>query len=563
MKRPSTSILEGRAVQARRLPRRAALRDLSLLAAGVALLTACAPRGSSLPLAQPTPQSSTPALVPSLDTRPAPTAHPAGAPRPGGTLISTRTTDAPDLDPQLTPGLARQRVTMLTYNALLKLSPDMAIQPDLAETWKVSADGKQVDVTLRKGVMWHPPVRRELTADDVKFSYDRLLRELPGKADLAIVDSVDVLDKYSVRFTLSIPNAGILATMADPRWGAIVNRETVEAHGDLRTVAVGTGPFILDEWMPGQEMKLHRNPEYFEKGRPYVENLVLKVVPDEATTIAGLKTGAIHHAMLDDPRGYDQVKGPATLQTYRTPRLGYEFLSFNQANPPFNKPEVVQAINYAVDREECIKSAAAGFAVLTAPATPPMKQWQLSESQWQPFYKLSLEKARALLAQAGYPNGFETTCLTIANFSTMFANAQVIQANLKRIGITLRVESVDYPLWLQRWQRKDFELTLNTSTGFSDPDAAFYRAFHSGAQNWNNLSNPDLDRLLDDGRAVVEIEKRKAIYDKVQQILLERPGHLYLFSPEMVDVTQTSVQSFSQHPMSVLWSYQNVWLADQ
>src|SRR5262249_43374888 len=152
-----------------------------------------------------------------------------------------------------------------------------------------------------------------------------------------------------------------------------------------------------------------------------------------------------------DPRGYEQVKAQGTLQTYRTPRLGYEFLSFNQAVPPFNKREVVQAINYAVDREECIKSAAAGYAVLTAPATPPMKQWQLPESQWQPFYKLSLEKAKALLSQAGYPNGFEATCLTIANFPTMFANAQVIQANLKRIGISLKVESVDYPLWLQRW----------------------------------------------------------------------------------------------------------------
>jgi len=502
-------------------------------------------------------------LAPVLDTRPSPPARPAGAPRPGGTLIASRTADAPDLDPQLTPGLARQRVTMLAYSALLKLSTDMAIQPDLAEAWKVSPDGKQIDFRLRKGVMWHPPVRRELTADDVKFSYERLLRELPGKADLAIVDSVEMLDKYSVRFNLGAANAGILATMADPRWGAIVNRETVETHGDLRAVAVGTGPFILDEWTPGQEMKLHRNPEYFEKGKPYIENLVLRIVPDEATAMAGLKAGAIHHAMLDDPRGYEQVNAQATLQTYRTPRLGYELLSFNQAIPPFNKPEVVQAINYAVDREECIKSAAAGYAVLTAPATPPMKQWQLPESQWRPFYKLSLEKAKALLGQAGYPNGFETTCLTIASFPTMFANAQVIQANLKRIGISLKVESVDYPLWLQRWQRKDFELTLNTSTGYPDPDAAFYRAFHSSAQNWNNLSNPDLDRLLDDGRTVVEIEKRKPIYDKVQQILVERPGHLYLFAPEMVDVTQKSVQSFSQHPLSVLWSYQNVWLANQ
>jgi peptide/nickel transport system substrate-binding protein len=341
-----------------------------------------------------------------------------------------------------------------------------------------------------------------------------------------------------------------------------VNRETVEKHGDLRKVAVGTGPFILEEWEPGQEMRLRKNPDYLEKGRPYVENVILRIVPDEAPVVAGLRAGAIHHALLEDPRSYEQVKGQPGLQVHRGPRLGYDFLSVNQAHPPFNKPEVVQALSYAVDREECIKTAASGYAVLTAPATPAMKHWQLPDVQWKPYYKLDLEKAKALLARAGYPNGFEATCLTISTFPTLFTTAQVIQANLKRVGISLKVESVDYAPWLQRWQRKDFELTLNTTTGFADPDAAFYRAFHSKAQNWNSISNPELDRLLDEGRAVFEIEKRKPIYDRVQQQLLEKPGHLFLFTPEMVDVTQKSVQGFSQHPTTTLWSYQNVWLGE-
>ena len=125
---------------------------------------------------------------------------------------------------------------------------------------------------------------------------------------------------------------------------------------------------------------------------------------------------------------------------------------------------MVQAISVAVDRDECIKTAAVGYAVLTAPCTPPMKQWQLPEAQWQPYYKVDLERAKALLAQAGYPNGFEATCLTISSFPALFANAQVIQANLKRIGISLKVESVDYAPWVQRWQKKDFDLTLNTTS---------------------------------------------------------------------------------------------------
>lgn len=540
------------------------LRGAALLTVSSALMAACTPRGTpTRPPATPTPV----ALPPVFEARPTTTVSrsaggQAGAPKVGGTLIVARTVEAPNLDPQLTPSLSRQRITMLTYNNLVKLSGDMAIQPDLAETWKVSPDGKQIDFTLRKGVMWHPPVRRELIADDVKFSYERLLRDSPGKSELAAIDGVEALDKYGVRFTLNMANAGLLALMADPHWGAIVNRETVEQYGDLRKAAVGTGPFILEEWRSDQETRFRKNPEYFEKGKPYVETIVMRIVPDEATIVAGLRAGAIHHTMLEDPRSYEPVKGLPNLQVHRGPRLGYDFLSVNQALPPFSKPEVVQALSYAIDREECIKTAVSGYAVLTAPATPAMKQWQLPEAQWRPYAKLDVEKAKALLARAGYPNGFEATCLTISTFPTLFANAQVIQSNLKRIGISLKVESVDYALWVQRWQRKDFELTLNTTAGFADPDAAFYRAFHSKAQNWNNINNPELDRLLDEGRAVFEIEKRKPIYDKVQQQLLEKPGHLFLFTPEMVDVTQTSVHGFSQHPTTNLWSYQNAWLGD-
>jgi len=483
-------------------------------------------------------------------------------PRSGGILIAARTADASDLDPQLTSSLARQRITMLAYNNLVKLSSEVAIQPDLAESWKVSADGKQIDVTLRKGVLWHPPISRELTAEDVTYSYERLLRESPGKTDFAAIEGVEVLDKYHVRFVLGAANAGILAAMADSRWGAIVNRETVEKHGDLRKVMVGTGPFILEERRPGQETRFRRNPDYFEKGKPYLEQLVLRIVPDEASVVEGLSAGSIHHALLEENRHAESLKGQPTLQLHRSPRLGFDLLNLNQAVAPFNKPEVVQAIAHAVDREECIKAAAFGYAVPTAPCTPPMKQWQLPAEQWKSYYKVDLDRAKALLAKAGLPNGFEATVLTIPSIPSMFANAQVVQANLKRIGITLRVESVDYTQWVQRWQKKDFEATLNSSTGFADPDTAFYRAFHSKAQNWNNVASPELDRLLDEGRAIFEIEKRKPIYDNIQLQLLEKPGHLFLFSAEMIDVTQKTVQGFSQHPTTTLWSYQNVWLDD-
>lgn len=566
---------------ARRMPRRSFLRGAIILTGGTALLAACAPATPTAPTAAPAkpteaPKPAAPAAPAAAPTQAAPAVKPADAPaapkpadaakpaakapKPGGTLVMAKTAEATDLDPQLTSSLSRWRTTGLFYNNLVRLGTDISVQPDLAESWKVAPDGKKVDFKLRQGVKWHPPVNRELVADDVKFSYERLLKDSPGKTDFAVIEGIEVVDKYTVSFVLKEPNAGLLASMASVQWGAIVNRETVEKNGDLRKTAVGTGPFILEDWKVEQETKLKKNPEYWERGKPYVDNVVLKIIPDEANIVAGLRTGAIHHAMMEDNKNFDLLKNEAKLTAHRTSRLGYEFFNFNQKNPPFDKIQVIQAINYAVDRDELIKATAQGYGVLTAPATPPMKQWQLDKAKWEPFYKVDLERAKKLLAEAGHPNGFQMTLLTIPTLPTMFTNAQVVQAQLKKIGIDVKVESVEYALWIQRWQKKEWDATVNTTGGYPDPDTAFYRAFHSKAQNWNNYNNPDVDKLLDQGRAESDTAKRKPIYDQVQLQLLEKPAQLYLFTAEMIDFTQSFVQGFEQHPMTALWTYHNVWL---
>jgi peptide/nickel transport system substrate-binding protein len=204
-----------------------------------------------------------------------------------------------------------------------------------------------------------------------------------------------------------------------------------------------------------------------------------------------------------------------------------------------------------------IKAAASGPRRPDRPRTPP--ETVAPGNQWKPYYKVDLEKAKALLARAGYPNGFEATVLTSAHphhVRQRPGGAGQPQADRHQP----QVESVEYAPWVQRWQKKEFEATLNTTGGYADPDAAFYRAFHTKAQNWNSINYPELDRLLDDGRSVFEVEKRKPIYDKVQLQLLEKPAHLFLFSGEMIDVTQKIVQGFSQHPTTTLWNYHNVWL---
>jgi peptide/nickel transport system substrate-binding protein len=494
----------------------------------------------------------------------APRAAQDAAAKPGGTFITAKTTEAPSLDPQTQGSVSRQLRTSLIYSNLLRLDANLERQPDLAESYEVSEDGKQVSFRLRQGVKWHPPVSRELVADDVKFSYERLIAESPGKSSFASIQDIEVVDSHTVTFHLSQPDAGLLESMASSWYGSIVNRETVEQHGDLNNTAVGTGPFIVEEWAVDNELRLRKNPDYFVEGRPYVDQVLIKVIPDESNIVAGLRSNTIHHATLEDNLLFDLLEGEGNLTTFRSQRLGFELMNINNSVPPFDKLQVRQAMSAAIDRAELINVVAGGHAQLTAPASPALKQWQLPEEQWKPFYQPDLDKAKQLLAEAGLPNGFASKLTIITGYPTMASGAQVIQANLKRIGIDLEIESLEAAVWAPRSLSKDpnewFPLMLNITPGWTDPDHYFYRWFHSGALNINNWSDPEVDALVAEGRATLDFAQRKAIYDKVQLLFLERIPMTWHFSPELIDVTQNYVQGYWQHPTSYPLSFSDVWL---
>ena len=202
-----------------------------------------------------------------------------------------------------------------------------------------------------------------------------------------------------------------------------------------------------------------------------------------------------------------------------------------------------------VDRAQILRVAAAGFGRLTAPATAPMKQWQIPEDQWMRYYKPDVDKAKKLLADAGYPNGFAVKLWVIPTFPTMVTGAPVVAANLKRIGINAEIENVEYAVWIKRWLAKDFDMTMNTTPGYGDPDTAFFRALHSTkGQNWNSSSLPELDGMLEEGRRTLDPKRRKEIYDKVQIMILEKVPHLWLFSADTSTSARTTSRAGSPAP---------------
>ena len=258
---------------------------------------------------------------------------------------------------------------------------------------------------------------------------------------------------------------------------------------------------------------------------------------------------------------FNLLKDEKSLTGYRSSRLGYDYLNITATRGPLKDVRVRQAISWAVDRSQVMRVATAGFGRLTAPATGPMKAWQLPEEQWMRYYKPDLDRAKKLMAEAGVAGGFTVKCMVIPTFPTMVSGAPVIAAQLKRIGITMEIENVEYAIWIKRWLAHDFDMTMNTTPGYADPDTAFFRALHSTkGQNWNSWSVPELDALLEEGRRTLDQKKRKEIYDKAQLMILDNVPHLWLFSADTIDFTQASVKGFRQHPTTLLYGFEGVWM---
>ena len=447
---------------------------------------------------------------------------------------------------------------LVVFDQLKQIERPDTIVAELAERWSWQDNYRNLVFFLRKDVKWHDG--QPFTSKDVKFTFDRLFEKSPGKSDFIAVDKVEPAGKYAIQFVTKEPFAGLLAALGG-FWGFIISEAGIKKHGDLNKAALGTGPFMLEDWKVEQQLVMKKHPQYFKRGLPHVDQAILRIIPDEANIVAALRTNQIHHAFIEDNKNFNLLKDEKTLTGYRSSRLGYDFLNINASRGPLKDVRVRQAISWAVDRAQVMRVAAAGFGRLTAPATAPMRQWQLPEEQWMRYYKPDLDRAKKLMADAGVGGGFTVKLGVIPTFPTMVSGAPVIAAQLKRIGITAEIENVEYAVWIKRWLAKDFDMTMNTTPGYADPDTAFFRALHSTkGQNWNSWSVPDLDAALEEGRRTMDPKKRKEIYDRVQVMILKNVPHLWLYSADTIDFTQASVKGFRQHPTTLLYGFEGVWL---
>lgn len=443
------------------------------------------------------------------------------------TVVVAQNADAKSMDPTTSNDVPSHRVYLNIYDTLIERDTNMKLVPALAESWE-QVDPLTLVLHLRKDVKFHNG--DPLKASDVVFSLTRA-KEAPSLMSFFYdVDKIEAVDDNTVKITTKKP-FGPLTNYLAHKGAAILNEKAVKAAGnDYGQQPVGTGPFIFDSWRSGDRVTLKANPNYF-KGKPAIDTLVFRVIPEGVNRTISLETKEADIAYDIDPVDLRMVKEHSDLNLIQEPAMNINYLGFNTKKAPFDNKLVRQAIAYAVDRQSIIDAVYLGAA---NEANSPVSPSVFGYSKDAKKYSFDVAKAKELLAQAGYPNGFKTKIWL--NDNTVRRDiAVILQDQLKQIGIDLQIEILEWGSYLDRLARGEHDMFLLGWTSSPDSDSALYALFHSknhgSSGNRTYFTNSRMDQLLDLGRESTVPEDRIKYYKEAQDIVQEEVPMLVLVYP--------------------------------
>jgi peptide/nickel transport system substrate-binding protein len=522
--------------------------SLALVACGGPTAT---PGATSAP-AVPTRAATTGAVVPAPTTAPA-------APKTGGTLTIGMNQDAVGFDPHLTNATASYRILENIYSGLLKVNEKLEVQPDVAESYTADSP-TQYTFKLRKGVKFH--TGRELKASDVKYSIERIKNpdtKSPRASNFAALDTIETPDDYTVVIKLKNPFSPLLAILAD-RTTAIVAKETVDANGGkMDKVANGTGPFKLAEYTPNTRTVLEKFPDYFVKGQPLLDKVVYQPIPDATARSTAVRTGTVDIIEYAPPKDLTLFKGDPKLAIAGDgSNNNVRYLAFNTTVKPFDNPKVRQAIAWAIDRKAVLDAAenGAGKVLDAGPFLPSF--WPGIQ---QPVFKQDIAKAKQLLKEAGYENGFKAKLSNTPTYSFLGNAGIAIQDQLKAVNIDFEIVSLEWSVFLADYLGKKYEAVVSGYSAFSDPHPPLDGTYVSGRQNnFMSYSNPKFDELVAKGAQISDQAERAKIYREAQQILVDDSPMVYLFASNEYEVHQTYVKGYVHYLNGSHVSLRNVYL---
>lgn len=520
-----------------------------LVVLALAALSACA--APAAPTTAPQPTSASPATSAS----PVPAVK---QPKSGGTLTIGTNQDAVGFDPHVTNATASVRILENVYSGLLRFNEKLEVQPDAAESYTVDSP-TQYTFKLRKGIKFHNG--REMKAADVKYSIERILDEKTGsprRSNFAPVDKIETPDDYTVVIKLKNPYAPFLSILAD-RTTAIVAKEVVDANaGKLDKVAVGTGPFKFAEYVPNTRTKLEKNADYFIKGRPYLDVVIYQPIPDDTARSTAVRTGAVDIVEYAPAKDLALLKGDSKIVIAGEGNNNVRHLSFNNKVKPFDNVKVRQAIAWAIDRKAVLDAAVNG-------AGTPLTAGPFLSTFWpglpQPVYKQDLAKAKQLLAEAGFPNGFKAKLKNTPTYAFLGNAGIVVQEQLKAIGVEFEIVSLEWSVFLKDYMAKDYEAMVSGYSAFVDPHTIFDSYYVTGRpNNFMNYSNPKFDDLVAKAATVSDQAERAKLYREAQMILLEDCPMVFLYAANEYEAMQSYVKGYVHYVNGSHLSFREIWL---
>ena len=443
---------------------------------------------------------------------------PSAAPIAGGSLVAALTGEPDTLDPATSTIYTGAQVYDNIFSKLIDLDENNQLVGVLATKWTQN-DPTTWTFDLVDNATFHNG--EAFTSADVKYTFERILDPDTASGYAPLYDAIDTIETPSptqVVFKLKSPFGPFLSNLANN--GEIVNQKAVEAADSARN-PVGTGPFQFVEWVQGDHVTLKKHDKYFRSGMPYLDEIKFRFLLVDQSRIEALRGGELDWVDAVPLNQLATLKTDPDFTYVTSPTAGIpDFLAMNTTKAPFDNAKLRQALAWAIDRTAIRDVAYFGAGEVGSEEVPSGSPWFGGSDPYKGGP--DLDKAKALLAEAGHANGLTIRYLGLPQYPELLKTGEVVRDQLKAIGVTMEIEQVDVSIWFDRFVKGDYEITSAYQERTLDPDNFYALVLRTGGSiNTTGYSNPDLDALIDEARAETDEAKRKDLYLGVRQIVFE------------------------------------------
>jgi peptide/nickel transport system substrate-binding protein len=483
-----------------------------------------------------------------------------GKARAGGNLVFARTADPETLDPSAAEDNEAIWTALNLYDCLYTVTPNgHGSMPWLATSHEISSDSRTWTFHLRPGVKFSDG--KPVTSADVRFTLERAAKGVNGYI-LASVDSIDEPDSSTVRIHTSHPWGPLLGDVSMYSNAILPNNLNGMTAAEFFQHPVGTGPFKLESWTKGQSLKLSRNPHYWRKGKPLLDSVEFTVVPDDNTRLLQLRGGQVDIIEFPPFSSISSLQQTSGIKVDLFTSTWVSYIAMNEKRPEFADVHVRRAISYAVDRSSIIRAVLFGHGQPAASFFSP--GWAFYNPRTTRLW-YDLTAAKAEIAKSAYPHGFSATYAVDAGDTNNSAIAQIVQANLKEIGIDLTIQSYDVSTITEMQQKGQYDLYPSYYTlDIGDPDENVPWAIDPVYGGTNSLytwyNNPELLKLTYSSESTIDPQKRAQIYASMQEMVANDAPFVELYYQPYAYAQSTAVGGFAVPPTGS-YHLEDMWLS--